>query len=175
CAMPTNMYGLNDTYDLKNGHMIPGLIKKFLLAKEKNQKIVLWGTGSPRREALYSEDCADALIYLMNNYSSEEIVNIGTGFDYSIKEFAEILEKELKYKTEINWDLSKPEGTFEKRTDIQRLKSIYPEFHPRSFKEGLKEIFSSKEEVNRIINYQIIKPKVSKNQLNEKKKNSILK
>ncbi len=162
CAMPTNLYGLNDNYDLEHGHMIPSLIKKFLLAKEKGNKIVLWGTGSPRREALYSEDCADALIYLMNNYSSGEIVNIGTGFDYSIKEFATMIGEELDLKSQISWDTTKPDGTFEKRTDISKLKKIYSGFNPHSFKEGLKEILFNKEEVDRIINNQIIKPKVAK-------------
>ena len=142
CAMPTNMYGLKDTYDLENGHMIPGLIKKFLLAKEKGKKVVLWGTGKPRREALYSEDCADALVYLMNNYSSDKIVNIGTGFDYSIKEFAKIIQKELGLENKLEWDAFKPDGTFEKRTDISRLKSIYPEFNPQVFRDGLRELLS---------------------------------
>lgn len=151
CAMPTNMYGLNDTYDLESGHMIPGLIKKFLDAKEKGNSITLWGSGTPRREALYSEDCADALVYLMNNYSSDEIVNIGTGFDYSIKEFAEIINSEVGATTGINWDASKPDGTLEKRTDISRLKRIYPEFNPRSLKDGVREILNSKEEVERIL------------------------
>jgi len=150
-AMPTNLYGLNDNYDLEKGHMIPSLIKKFLLAKEKGNKILLWGTGNPRREALYSEDCADALVYLMNNYSSEKIVNIGTGFDYSIKEFSEIIKKEMNLKSEIEWDASKPDGTFEKRTDIQRLKLIYPEFSPRTFKEGLNEMLNNPKEVQRIL------------------------
>ena len=152
CAMPTNMYGINDTYDLENGHMIPGLIKKFLLAKEKGEKIVLWGTGSPRREALYSEDCADALIYLMNNYSSEQIVNIGTGFDYSIKEFAEIINGEIGADADaVEWDTSKPDGTFEKRTDIARLKEIYPEYNPRSLAEGVREVLKNEREVERIL------------------------
>ena len=150
-AMPTNLYGLNDNYDLEKGHMIPSLIKKFLLAKEKGNKILLWGTGNPRREALYSEDCADALVYLMNNYSSEKIVNIGTGFDYSIKEFSEIIKKEMGLESKIEWDKSKPDGTFEKRTDIQRLKSIYPEFSPRTFKEGLNEMLNNPKEVQRIL------------------------
>jgi len=91
CAMSTNMYGLNDNYNLENGHMIPGLIKKFLDAKENSKDVTLWGSGNPRREALYSEDCAGALVYLMENCSSSDIVNIGTGLDYSIKEFAYIL------------------------------------------------------------------------------------
>jgi GDP-L-fucose synthase len=151
CVMPTNLYGLNDNYDLENGHMIPSLIKKFILAKEKGKKIILWGTGAPRREALYSEDCADALIYLMNNYSSKEIVNIGTGFDYSIKEFAQTIKKTINWEGEIKWDKTKPDGTFEKRTDVSRLKKIYPTFNPRSFEEGLNQILSNEEEVKRIL------------------------
>ncbi len=151
CAMPTNMYGLNDTYDLENGHMIPGLIKKFLVAKRDNGKVTLWGSGNPRREALYSEDCANALVYLMENYSSEKIVNIGTGYDYSIKEIAEIIKGETGGECKIEWDSSRPDGTFEKRTDIFRLKEIYSEFNPRSLKEGVREILDNKREVERIL------------------------
>jgi GDP-L-fucose synthase len=151
CVMPTNLYGLNDNYDVENGHMIPSLIKKFLLAKRKKEKIVLWGSGNPRREALYSEDCADALIHLMKNYSSREIVNVGTGFDYSIKEFANIIQKTIEVKTEIEWDSSKPDGTFEKRTDITRLKKIYAEYSPRIFEKGLKVILDNEKEVERIL------------------------
>ena len=151
CVMPTNLYGLNDTYDLENGHMIPSLIKKFLNANKNKNKVILWGTGNPRREALYSEDCADTLVYLMKNYSSEQIVNIGTGFDYSIKEFAKIINEEIGETVEIEWDTTKPDGTFEKRTDINRLKKIYPEFNPRSLKEGIKEILRNEKEVERIL------------------------
>ena len=151
CAMPTNMYGINDTYDLKNGHMIPGLIKKILIAKERGETVVLWGSGNPRREALYSEDCADALVYLMENYSSEQIVNIGTGFDYSIKEFGEIIKNEMGSDSNIEWDNSKPDGTFEKRTDISRLKEIYPKYNPRSLREGVRDILENGEEVKRIL------------------------
>ncbi len=138
-VMPTNMYGPNDTYDLKNGHMIPSLIKKFVEAKKNNTSLTFWGTGKPRREALYVDDCADACIYLMNNYEEKELINIGTGFDYSIKEFIAILEEVIDYKAQINWDTSKPDGTLEKRTDITRLKKIMPNFAPRFFQAGLKE------------------------------------
>ncbi len=151
CVQPTNMYGLNDNYNLETGHMIPSLIKKFILAKEKNKEIILWGTGNPRREALYSEDCADAMVYLMKNYHSPDIINIGTGFDYSIMEFANIIQEEIGYKKEIKWDSSKPDGTFEKRTDINKLKKIYPEYNPRSFSKGLREILSDKNEMDRIL------------------------
>lgn len=138
-VMPTNMYGPNDTYDIENGHMIPSLIKKFVEAKKNKTPLTFWGTGKPRREALFVEDAADTCIYLMNNYNEGDIINIGTGFDYSIKEFISILENIIDYKGEINWDTSKPDGTMEKRTDITRLKEIMPEFKPRSFEEGVKE------------------------------------
>lgn len=152
CAMPTGIYGLNDNYNLETGHMIPSLIKRILMAKKDKKPITLWGSGNPRREALYSEDCADALIYLMRNYNSSDLINIGTGFDYSIKEFAEIIQEELNYNAKITWDETKPDGTFEKRTDIQKFKNIYPSFNPRSFREGLKEILSNDKEVYKIIN-----------------------
>lgn len=151
CVMPTNLYGFNDNYDLENGHMIAGLIKKIYLAKEKGKEVVLWGTGKPRREALYSDDCADALIYLMNNYSSEEILNVGTGFDYSIKELAKIVKKEIGWKGKIKWDDAKPDGTFEKRTDIRKLKKIYAKFNPRSLNKGIKEIINNKEQIKLIL------------------------
>jgi len=138
-VMPTNMYGPNDTYDLENGHMIPSLIKKFIEAKRNNTSLSFWGTGTPRREALFVDDAADACIHLMNTYNEGEIVNIGTGFDYSIKEFIAILEEVIDYRAEIHWDASKPDGTKEKRTDITKLKTIMPDFNPRSFKEGVLE------------------------------------
>ena len=151
CAMPTNLYGINDNYDLENGHMIASLIKKTLLAKKDGEDLVIWGTGKPRREALFSDDCADALICLMNNYSSEEIVNIGTGFDYSVIEFASKIKEKIGFRGEITNDFSKPDGTFEKRTDIARLKEIYPSFKPRNFEEGLTQILSDEKEVERIL------------------------
>ena len=151
CAMPTNMYGPNDNYDLENGHMIPCLIKKILVAKKYGGNVVLWGTGVPRREALHSEDCADALVYLMKNYSSDKIVNIGTGIDYSIKEFVDIISGEVGGDFTVEWDKSKPDGTFEKRTDVGRLMKIYPEFSPRSLKDGVGEILNNEDEVESIL------------------------
>lgn len=139
-AMPTNMYGPNDNYNLETGHFIGALVQKFINAVKNNSKLEFWGTGKPRREALYVDDCADALIYLMNNYSDEKIVNIGTGFDYSIKEYIEIAKKIFKYEGEIKWDTSKPDGMYEKRTDISYLKSLMPEFNPRPFEQGLKDV-----------------------------------
>lgn len=142
-VMPTNMYGPNDTYDLQNGHMIPSLIQKFVNAKKDGTPLSFWGTGTPRREALYVDDTADACIFLMNNYNEPQIINIGTGFDYSIKEFITILEEVMDYKADITWDTTKPDGTLEKRTDITRLKEIMPDFAPRSFAAGVKEVLKA--------------------------------
>lgn len=139
-AMPTNMYGPNDNYNLETGHFIGALIQKFVNAKKDGTKLKFWGTGKPRREALYVDDCANALIFLMKNYNDSKIVNIGTGFDHSIKEYIKIAKEVFSYEGEIEWNLSKPDGTFEKRTDISYLKRLMPEYKPRTFKEGLKEV-----------------------------------
>lgn len=143
-VMPTNMYGINDNYDLVNGHFIPSLIKKFVDAKTNNQKeIIFWGSGKPRREALYVDDCTNACIYLMNNYSDKEIVNIGTGIDYSIEEFVEKMRELTNYEGKIVWDKSKPDGTMLKRTDISKLKELMPDFSPRGFENGVKEVLKT--------------------------------
>ena len=151
CAMPTNLYGTGDNYDLENGHMIAATIKKFLLAKESGKEIVGWGKGIARREALYSDDCADALIYLMGNHSSDEIVNIGTGIDYTIKEFYETIGDLIGGDINVKWDMSKSDGMLEKRSDISRLMGIYPGFSPRGLKNGIRDILSNEEEVERIL------------------------
>jgi GDP-L-fucose synthase len=140
CAMPTNLYGLNDNYDPESSHFIPAVFKKIVDAKKSGVPPVFWGSGKPRREALFSEDCADALIFLMNNYDKPEIVNIGTGFDNSIKEYVEMVCGLVNYRGEIKWDSTKPDGMLEKRTDIARLKSLMPDFSPRPFREGAKII-----------------------------------
>lgn len=142
-VMPTNMYGINDNYDLVGGHFIPSLIKKFVDAKRNNLKeIEFWGSGKPRRESLYVDDCVDACIYLMKNYSSSEIINIGTGTDYSIEEYVNIMRELIKYKGNIVWDRSKPDGTMLKQTDITKLKDIMPSFAPRSFEVGVKKVLT---------------------------------
>ncbi len=147
CVMPTNLYGPDDNYDLESGHFLAAVTKKFVDAKKNGTQLTFWGTGKPRREALYSEDCADACIYLMKNYNDSQIINIGTGFDNSIKEYTQILSKLLEITDEINWDTTKPDGTFEKRTDITRLKQIMPHYNPRSFEEGVKEVLEKDFEI----------------------------
>jgi GDP-L-fucose synthase len=139
-AMPTNMYGPNDNYDMNNSHFIAAMIKKLVTAKKENIIPVFWGSGKPRREALFVDDCADALVYLMENYNEPDIVNIGTGTDMSIAEYIETTGKLVGYEGEIKWDKTKPDGMYQKLTDIKRLKSIMPEFKPRSFEEGAGKI-----------------------------------
>lgn len=139
-AMPTNMYGPNDNYNVETGHFIGALVIKMLNAKKTGESPTFWGTGKPRREALYVDDCSEALIYLMKNYNKPEIVNIGTGFDYSIKEYVEIAQKIIGFEGEIKWDTTKPDGMYEKRTDISYLLTLMPEYKPRTFEQGLKNV-----------------------------------
>ncbi|MBI5403184.1 MAG: GDP-L-fucose synthase [Ignavibacteriae bacterium] len=142
-AMPTNMYGPNDNYNVETGHFIGALVIKMLNAKKTGESPTFWGTGKPRREAMYVDDCADALIYLMNNYNKPEIVNIGTGFDNSIREYVEIAQKLIGFVGEIKWDFSKPDGMYEKKTDISYLLSLMPEYKPRKFEQGLKDVLKA--------------------------------
>jgi GDP-L-fucose synthase len=139
-AMPTNLYGVGDNYDLESSHFIAAMIVKFVNAKKNGTPLQFWGTGTPRREALFADDCADACIHLIQNYDSPEIVNIGTGYDHSIKEYIEIAEKVFNYDGEISWDTTKPDGTYEKRTDITFLKSLMPDYNPRGFEDGLRTV-----------------------------------
>lgn len=121
-VMPTNLYGPNDNFDLKSSHVLPALIRKFHEGKVNNSpEVVVWGTGNPRREFLYVDDLADALVYLMDNYDSSEIVNIGTGEDVSIKELAETVKEVVGYEGKIAFDTSKPDGTPRKWLDVSRL------------------------------------------------------
>lgn len=124
-VMPTNLYGFNDNYDLEGSHVLPGMIRKFHEAKEKEmQNVVLWGTGSPKREFLFADDLAEACVYLMKSYSSNEFLNIGTGKDISIKELAELIKKIVGYAGDIIWDDSKPDGTPRKLMDVNKLDSL---------------------------------------------------
>jgi len=124
-VMPTNLYGPNDNYDLKKSHVLPALMRKFIEAKRENQpSVMMWGTGSPQREFLHADDLADACIYLMENYSEEGLVNIGTGVDIPIIDLARKIKEITGYKGEIKHDLSKPDGTPRKLMDVNKLKSL---------------------------------------------------
>lgn len=124
-VMPTNLYGENDNFDLESSHVLPAMIRKFDDAKKNSLKeIVLWGSGSPKREFLHVDDLASACVFLMNEYSSPEIVNIGSGEDLSILELANIVKKCVGYEGNIVWDSSKPDGTPRKLLDISKLKAL---------------------------------------------------
>ena len=121
--MPTNSYGYNDNYDTKESHFFPALIKKIYLAKIKNKKfITLLGTGKARRELIFVDDIADSVVYFMNKKTSENLINIGTGKDLTIKEYAEFIIKRLKLKLKIKFDKSYPDGTPKKVLDISLAK-----------------------------------------------------
>lgn len=123
--MPTNLYGPHDNFDLNSSHVLPALIRKFHEAKLNNTPTVeVWGTGMPKREFLYSDDLADAAIYLMNTYSGSELVNIGMGKDISIKELAEKIGKTVGYKGDIVFNTSKPDGAPRKLVDVSRLEGL---------------------------------------------------
>lgn len=121
-VMPTNLYGPGDNFDLESSHVLPAMIRKFHEAKLSGAKeVILWGTGSPKREFLHVDDLADAVVFLMNNYSESEIVNIGTGEDISIKELAEMIKSTVGFEGKIIWDTEKPDGTPRKWLDIDKL------------------------------------------------------
>jgi GDP-L-fucose synthase len=124
-AMPTNLYGPGDNFDLKNSHVLPALIRKFHAAKENgNASVTLWGTGKPLREFLHVDDLADACLFLLENYDDEEIVNIGIGEDLSIAELAGIVRDVVGFDGEIVYDTSKPDGTPRKLVDVSKITGL---------------------------------------------------
>jgi len=142
-VMPTNLYGPNDNYDLNNSHVLPALIRKFHEAKENNAEFVeIWGTGSPKREFLHVDDLAEACVYLMDNYSEPELVNIGTGEDTSIKDLALLIKDIVGYEGELRFDTSKPDGTPRKLMDVSKLHS-YGWKHQISLREGISSVYEN--------------------------------
>jgi GDP-L-fucose synthase len=124
-AMPTNLYGINDRFDPLNSHVIPSLMHRIHLAKTKNENTVtIWGTGKPLREFMFADDLANACIFLLNEYDSSEIINIGSGHEISIKQLAEIICEIIGYTGQINFDISMPDGTPRKLLDISKLSKL---------------------------------------------------
>lgn len=122
CAMPTNLYGPNDNYDPETSHVLPALIRKFHDAKSaRAPSVTCWGTGSPLREFLHADDLARACLFLMENFSDEQIINVGCGSELSVKELAEMVKSTVGYKGEIVWDKSRPDGTPRKLMDSSRI------------------------------------------------------
>ncbi len=124
-VMPTNLYGPNDNYDLKNSHVLPALLRKFHEAKQADApEVVIWGTGSPLREFLHADDMADACFFLMQQYNEEGFVNIGIGHDISIKDLAQMIKEIVGYNGSLVFDTSKPDGTPRKLMDVNKLTDL---------------------------------------------------
>lgn len=139
-AMPTNLFGPNDNYHPTSSHVIPALVRKFVEAKRSNaQSVTIWGTGSPRREFLHVDDCAEACFFLMQNYSGQMFVNIGTGEDITIRELAELLKEITGFQGSIEFDTSKPDGTPRKLMDVSSLATLGWRYRI-PVKEGLRQV-----------------------------------
>lgn len=140
-VMPTNMFGPNDNYDLNNSHVLPALVRKMIVAKKTNAaNVVIWGSGTPRREFLFSDDLADACYFLMQNYNEAGFVNVGTGEDITIKDLALLIKDIVGYQGEIIQDTSKPDGTPRKLMDVSKLNALGWKASI-SLEEGIKKIY----------------------------------
>lgn len=139
--MPTNLYGPNDNFNLETSHVLPGFIARFHLAKKTGSYLVgCWGDGSPFREFLHVDDLADACVFLMNNYDSPDIINVGTGIDITIKELAEKISKVVGYEGKIVWDTTKPNGTPRKLLNVDKLTELGWKYSI-SLDEGLERTY----------------------------------
>jgi GDP-L-fucose synthase len=153
-AMPTNMYGFGDNYHPQNSHVLPALLRRFHEAKEENRpEVVIWGTGKPLREFMFSDDLADACVFLMESYEDPELINVGTGEEVSILELAHLIKQVVGYEGKINFDSSKPDGTPRKLMDSSRLHALGYK-HKISLRKGIEltyKEFLSKEKVYSIV------------------------
>ena len=140
-AMPTNLYGMNDNYDLQNSHVLPALIRKFHEAKVNNEKAVtVWGTGNPKREFLYVDDAAEACYFLMKNYDEPDIINVGSGKDDSIAHLAATVKNITHYQGALEFDTSKPDGTMRKVMDVHKINALG--WHPSvTLEEGIRRTY----------------------------------
>jgi GDP-L-fucose synthase len=140
-AMPTNLYGPNDNYDLQNSHVLPALLSKFHTAKkEGKQSVEIWGSGTPKREFLHVNDLAEACFYLMEHYDESELVNIGCGEDISIKDLALTIKKIVGFEGELTFDSSKPDGTPRKLLDMNKMHSLGWK-HKITLEEGITSVY----------------------------------
>ncbi len=147
-VMPTNLYGPNDNYDLNNSHVLPAMLRKFIIAKRNSDTVVtIWGSGSPKREFLHADDLAQACLFLMENYDDSGLVNIGIGDDISILELAQLVKKTVGFEGKILTDTTKPDGTPRKLMDVSKLNGL-----------GWKAKISLEEGIQKV--YQEIKDKV---------------
>jgi GDP-L-fucose synthase len=142
-AMPTNLYGPNDNYDLNNSHVLPALLRKFHTAKQEgNSAVEIWGTGSPKREFLHVEDLASACFFLLENYNEKELVNIGCGEDISIRDLALTIKKVVGFEGELMFDSSKPDGTPRKLLSMDKLHRLGWK-HQIELEDGIKRVYKN--------------------------------
>jgi len=140
-AMPTNLYGPNDNYDLNNSHVLPALIRKFHTAKVNGaSEVEIWGSGTPRREFLHVDDLADACYYLLQNYDGEQLVNVGSGVDVTILELANLVKEIVGFSGEIKLDATKPDGTPRKLMDVSKLEKVGWKYKI-SLQEGIASVY----------------------------------
>jgi GDP-L-fucose synthase len=136
-AMPTNLYGINDNFDLLNSHVLPALLRKCLEAKKNNSsEVIIWGSGLPKREFLFVDDLAEACLFLMQNYNQLETINVGTGVDISIKELAETIKKLVGFEGALVFDDTKPDGTPRKLLDVSKINNLGWK-HKKNLEEGI--------------------------------------
>ena len=138
-AMPTNLFGVNDNFNLENSHVLPALLRKFIEAKQNNkQEVTIWGSGTPKREFLFVDDLAEACLFLMENYNGNETVNIGTGEDVSIKELAETIMKIVGFEGNLIFDASKPDGAPRKLLNVSKINTLGWK-HQTNLEEGIQK------------------------------------
>ncbi|CAM2919417.1 GDP-L-fucose synthase family protein [Flavobacterium frigoris] len=143
-AMPCNLYGFNDNYDLQNSHVIPALLRKFHEAKSsKSPEVIVWGTGTPLREFLHASQMADACVYLMQNYDDGGFVNVGSGSEISIGDLANMVKEIVGFQGEIIFDTTKPDGTPRKIMDVSRLSSLGWK-NAIALKQGIEKVYNEK-------------------------------
>lgn len=138
-AMPTNLFGVNDNFNLENSHVLPALLRKFIEAKQNNkQEVTIWGSGTPKREFLFVDDLAEACLFLMENYNGNETVNIGTGEDVSIKELAKTIMKIVGFEGNLIFDASKPDGAPRKLLNVSKINTLGWK-HQTNLEEGIQK------------------------------------
>lgn len=138
-AMPTNLYGINDNFNLANSHVLPALLRKFIEAKDNNLPTVsIWGSGTPMREFLFVDDLASASLFLMQNYTDNETINVGTGVDVTIKELAETIKRIVGYNGDLVFDATKPDGTPRKLLDVSKINTLGWK-HTKNLEDGIRD------------------------------------
>lgn len=147
-VMPTNLYGPNDNYDLNNSHVLPALLRKFMVAKRNNQEsVTIWGSGNPKREFLHADDLAEACMYLMENYDETGLVNIGIGEDISIFELAQVVKRIVGFDGEVLTDPSKPDGTPRKLMDVSKLNALGWKASI-TLEDGIRQVYNEIKDIN---------------------------